>query len=370
VSRPLSLDISLPLHRFALSIQWETEESALGIFGPSGAGKTSILEAIAGLRRGARGTIRLGDESWLDTPRGLFVPPERRGVGYVPQDSLLFPHLDVIGNLTFGRARAARHAERRIPPRRVLDILELNELAGRRVGTLSGGERQRVALGRALSSAPALLLLDEPLAGLDRPLRRRILTCLFRIQREFRIPTLFVSHDPAEVALLSREVTVLERGEVVGRGQPEQVLHDPAILPMARAEGFENILHGRVAALVDGAAAIEVGPRMRVMVADPSLTSGAEVVIAARAEDLILAVHAPAGLSAQNLLAGTIREIREPAQGDPSGGQVVVLVDLDSVPAPLVVAVTGQARRRLALRRDLAVHVVGKANSFRVLATG
>ena len=370
MSRLLSLDVTLPLHRFALSMRWETAERALGIFGASGAGKTSLLEAIAGLRRPARGTIRFGDETWLDTSRGLFVPPERRGVGYVPQDSLLFPHLDVLGNLTAGRARAARHAERRIPPERVLDILELSGLAGRRVATLSGGERQRVALGRALSSAPALLLLDEPLAGLDRPLQRRILSCLFRIQREFRIPTLHVSHDPAEVALLSREVTVLERGEVVGRGRPEEVLADPAILPLARAEGFENILHGRVAALAEGGAAIEVGPRMQVLVADTSLAPGGEVVIAARAEDLILAVHAPAGLSAQNLLAGTVREIREPAQGDPAGGQVVVLVELDSVPAPLVVAVTGQARRRLALRRGLAVHVVAKANSFRVLATG
>jgi molybdate transport system ATP-binding protein len=268
-----------------------------------------------------------------------------------------------------GRARAAREPGRRIEPERVLEILELGDLARRRVATLSGGERQRVALGRALCSAPALLLLDEPLAGLDRPLQRRILSCLFRMQREFRIPTLHVSHDPAEIALLSREVTVLAAGRVVGRGRPEEVLHDPAVLPMARAEGYENVLHGRVAGGSAGAAAIEVGPRMQVTVADPSLAPGGEVVIAARAEDLIIAVHAPAGLSAQNVLAGTIREIREPARGDPAGGQVVVLVDLESVPAPLVVTVTEQARQRLSLRRALAVHVVGKANSFRVLAT-
>jgi len=369
MSRPLSLDFTLPLHRFALSIRWETTETALGIFGPSGAGKTSILETIAGLRREARGTIEVGGETWLDTTRGLFVPPERRGIGYVPQDSLLFPHRNVMENLMAGAARAARHVERRIAPEKVLEILELEDLAGRKVGTLSGGERQRVALGRALSSAPALLLLDEPLAGLDRPLQRRILSCLFRIQREFRIPTLHVAHDPAEIAILSREVTVLDAGEVVGRGRPEEVLQDPAILPLARAEGFENVLHGRVAAVADGAAAIEVGPRLQVTVADASLALEREVVIAARAEDLILAVHPPVGLSAQNTLPGTIREIREPAQGDPSGGQVVVLVGLDSVPAPIVVTVTGQARHRLALRRGLAVHVVAKANSFRVLAT-
>jgi molybdate transport system ATP-binding protein len=268
-----------------------------------------------------------------------------------------------------GAGRAARDARRRIAPERVLEILELTDLAGRRVGTLSGGERQRVALGRALSSAPALLLLDEPLAGLDRPLQRRILSCLFRIQREFHIPTLHVAHDPAEIVILSREVTVLDAGEVVGRGRPEEVLRDPAILPLARAEGYENVLHGRVTAVAEGAVAIEIGPRMQVTVADPSMAMESEVVIAARAEDLILAVHAPAGLSAQNILPGTIREIREPAQGDPSGGQVVVLVDLDSVPAPLVVTVTEQARRRLSLKPGLAVHVVGKANSFRVLAT-
>src|SRR5437899_8925254 len=165
------LDLTVPLDRFTLSIAWETSERFLGIFGPSGAGKTTILEAIAGLRRTARGVIRLDGRTCLDSERGIDLPPELRGVGYVPQDGLLFPHRDVFGNLLAGWRRAVQAAaplgsepRRRLAPERVLEVLELASLARRPIATLSGGEQRRVALGRALCSGPDLLLLDEPLA--------------------------------------------------------------------------------------------------------------------------------------------------------------------------------------------------------------
>jgi molybdate transport system ATP-binding protein len=369
MSRELVLDLSLKMDRFSLAVRWQTAEAALGIFGPSGAGKTTLLEVIAGLRRGARGVIRLGTDTWLDTSRGVCLPPERRGVGYVPQDALLFPHLDVMANILAGRRRAGRDAARRVAPERVLEILELTGFAGRPVGSLSGGEKQRVALGRALCSAPALLLLDEPLAGLDRPLRRRILSYLYRVQGEFGIPTLHVSHDAAEVAMIAREVAVLAAGQVVARGRPEEVLTGPAVLPMARADGFENVLHGQVIEAAAASAAVELAPGTRVTVAGVGLETGREAMIAARAEDLILAVQAPIGLSAQNILPGTIREIREPAAGDLPAGQVVAFVTLGGLATPIVVAITPQARLQLGLRPGLEVHVVCKANAFTVLAT-
>src|SRR5882672_887390 len=166
MSGGIDLDFRVPLGRFALSLVWKTADSSLGLFGPSGAGKTTALEAIAGLRRDAQGFIRVNDETWLDTSRGLRTPPEERGVGYVPQDTLLFPHRDVMGNLTAGRRRAERPGAKRLSAERVVEVLELGDLRSRAITTLSGGERQRVALGRALCSGPGLLLLDEPLASL------------------------------------------------------------------------------------------------------------------------------------------------------------------------------------------------------------
>lgn len=365
----LFLDITVPLDRFTLSVRWETSEAALGIFGPSGAGKTSILESIAGLRRGVRGAIRVGDETWLDTSLDLSLPPERRGVGYVPQDALLFPHRDVIGNVLSGQRRAERTAAGRVAPERVLEVLELTDLRRSDVASLSGGERQRVALGRALCSGPTLLLLDEPLAGLDQPLRRRILPYLFRIQQEFAIPTIYVSHEAAEVTLLSREVLVLAAGSAVARGRPEEVFINPAIYPMARAGGFENLVAGRVVESSEAVASVELEPGTRITVAAPDLQPGSEVRIAARAEDLILAIHPPTGLSAQNVLAGEIREIREPARLEGSAGQVVVVVAVGRLLTPLVATITAQACRQLALRPGLRVHLICKANALHVLAT-
>lgn len=364
----LLIDITMPLDRFTLSVRWETSGAALGIFGPSGAGKTSILESVAGLRRGARGTIRVGGETWLDSSRGLILPPERRGVGYVPQDALLFPHRDVLGNVVSGSARARRSGGLRVDPERALEVLELNALRHRDVSSLSGGERQRVALGRALCSGPAILLLDEPLGGLDQPLRRRILPYLLRIQKEFAVPTVYVSHEATEVTLLSREVLVLSAGRAVARGRPEEIFIDRSVFPMARAGGFENILAGRVVESSESVATVELEPGTRVTVAGPGLEPGREVIVAARAEDLILATHPPTGLSAQNILAGAIREIREPAGQDGSGGQVVVIVAVGRLEAPLVAAITAQACRQLGLVPGLPVHLVCKANSLHVLA--
>jgi molybdate transport system ATP-binding protein len=361
-STRFDLDLAVPLDRFELRVRWETDEPSLGVFGPSGAGKTTLLLALAGLRRGARGRIRFGGETWLDTERGVMRPPEARGIGYVPQDALLFPHRSVLGNILAGRRRARSGAAPAIDPQRVLDVLALRDLEHRSVADLSGGERQRVALGRALCSGPRLLLLDEPLAGLDLPLRRRVLNDLLAIREAFGLPTLFVSHDPAEVRVMSREVIVLSAGRMAGRGRPGEIFARPEIFPLARAEGMENVLQGVVVERSEGAAVMEMEPGLRVVVPGADLERGARVAIGLGAEDLILATGDPAGLSARNRIPGRIRDVR------PAGGEVLVVVDIGTGGVPLVVSITAEAERQLGIRPGREVLLLFKAGACRVIA--
>jgi molybdate transport system ATP-binding protein len=219
----MSLEISqlrLPLASFALELDARLEAPVTGLFGPSGAGKTSLLETIAGLRRPAGGRITLDGAVLTDSAARIFRPPENRGVGFVPQDSALFTHLNVRENLCYSQ-RTRHHATRPgISYQHVLDVLNLGSLVARRIGSLSGGERQRVAFGRALLAAPHLLLLDEPLASLDRELKDQILPYLRLIRDEFKIPMLLVSHSADEMVALCDDVLVLEQGRCVRRGPP------------------------------------------------------------------------------------------------------------------------------------------------------
>src|SRR5262245_2438172 len=192
---------------FALDLSFEAGGGITALFGPSGSGKSTTLALIAGLLRPDAGTIRLGDRVLVDVAAGVFLPPERRRVGLVFQDHLLFPHLTVGQNLLFGHGR---RSSRPMEMARVLEVLDIGDLVQRRPETRSGGQRQRVALGRALLRGPELLLMDEPLAALDQSLKDRILTYLERAVREWRVPTVFVSHDQADVHRLADHVVVIE----------------------------------------------------------------------------------------------------------------------------------------------------------------
>ncbi len=211
-------------HRFrsglTLDAAFDTTAQVTALLGPSGAGKTTILYMIAGLLRPQSGTIQMNDHSWLDTRRGVNVPVERRRVGFVFQDHLLFPHLSVERNLMYGRRRRAGRSSA-IDVARVIEVLELAELLGRAVRNLSGGEKQRVALGRSLLCGPELLLLDEPLAALDDAIKNRILTYLERVVAEWHVPTIYVSHNAGEVRRLADYVVVMEQGRVVCCGTKE-----------------------------------------------------------------------------------------------------------------------------------------------------
>ena len=368
MSEGIELDLRVPLDRFQLELGWETRERNLGIFGHSGAGKTTVLETLAGIRPAARGTIRVMGEIWLDTQRGICLPPEKRGVGYVPQDALLFPHRDVTGNLLAGARRFWGAAGLMPSLDKVIEVLELDPLKHADVSELSGGEKQRVALGRALCSGPRLLLLDEPFAGLDLPLRHRILPYLVRVQEEFRLPTLCVSHDATEMKVLSREVTVLEAGKVLARGRPDEVFLNPTILPLLREEGFENVLEGTVREAKESGMLVGLEPDLCVLIPRGDFTGDRRVVFGLRAEDTLLALGQPAGLSAQNVLPGIVREIREGTEGGGTEGPVLVGVSLGSGERRMMASITRQSLQRLALTPGTPIHLVFKAQSCRILA--
>ena len=368
----LTVQARLPLDRFELNIDLRAEKHVTGIFGVSGAGKTSLLETICGVRRQARGIITLGKETWLDSDREVFVKPSQRHIGYVPQDGLLFPHKDVRHNLLAGRKRGVRRGH---PVQQtfetVVHILELDPLLKRDVHTLSGGERQRVALGRALCSGPRLLLLDEPFASLDVALRRKLLPFLRRVRAEFQIPMLFVSHDPLEVQALCDDLIVLRDGTIISHGDPRSVLTASDIFPLAEQHGFENILPCYA---VEGSGSTgqvrlgEGGDAERVPVELVTLRSEAQpgeaLLAGIPAHDIMLATQRPEGLSARNVLSARITQLR-------SVGHVgLATAELNPALPSLTVEVTEKSFVELGLRVGSEVFLVIKATSCRLYRTG
>jgi len=216
----LMVEVEKQLGDFAVSALFAGETGATALFGPSGAGKTSVINMIAGLLRPDRGRITLADEVLFDAGAHVDLPAWRRRIGYVFQDGRLFPHLSVRHNLYYGRWMSG-HSPDAAAFAHVVELLNIGPLLDRRPGKLSGGERQRVAVGRALLTRPRLLLLDEPLASLDQPRKKDILPYLERLRDEARVPIIYVSHDAAEVRRIATRVVRIEEGRVTATGGVE-----------------------------------------------------------------------------------------------------------------------------------------------------
>ncbi len=350
--------IELPLARFPLRVDLKLGRGVTALMGPSGSGKTSLLESMAGLRRAARGRIALEGERWLDSDAGLDLPPNRRRVGYVPQDSGLFPHLSVLGNVRFGvRDEAAAES--------AIDTLEIRELLGRYPASLSGGERQRVALARALATRPRLLLLDEPLASLDLALRQRVLPYLVRIRDRWQVPCLYVTHNVGEALAVAERLVLLQEGRVHAEGPPHELL---AVAAASREadEGLENLLGGRVAGHDPDAGVTRIellaGPVVSVSLA-LDRTPGQAVTLSVRAEDVLVAVEPVRGLSARNVFAARIAAVER------TGPDVTLhcaLEDWDRGPRWFA-RVTPAAVSALGLAAGIRVWLAVKSHSVRIV---
>jgi molybdate transport system ATP-binding protein len=353
----IALDIELPLSRFPLRVAAKLGHHAVAILGPSGAGKTSLLETIAGLRRKASGRIAIDGEVLMDTATGVFLPPERRRIGYVPQDACLFPHLDVRGNVRFGMSRGSRDALFD----EAVSILEIAPLLDRFPATLSGGERQRVALARAIATQPRLLLLDEPLAAVDVELKERILPYLLRVEETMRTPLLYVTHNAGEAEAVAEEALLLREGTVVLQGPAAAVLRSTTLSTVDPDTRFENILAGVVEPAEGPAetAVLRVGSTRLIVPAAAATPARARTIYAVSPEDIIVSTRAPENISARNVLRGTV--VSE------QGSQAGVWIRVAAGGLDWTVRLTRSAAEQLRLLPGTTAWLVLKTHAFRRL---
>ena len=355
----IDLDLSLPLARFTLEVRTRLEGQAVAILGPSGSGKTSLLESIAGLRPQARGRLAIDDWVLVDSEKGVRIPPERRHLGYVPQDSLLFPHLSVAQNVRFG-VQARRGDGAKLFDEAVA-ILEIEPLLARYPTTLSGGERQRVALARAIATRPRLLLLDEPLAAVDVAHRDRILPYLLRVRSEMRIPFLYVTHNAGEAEALASEAILIRAGKIVAQGSPAEILRPLSLAAADPAASFENVFEGKLEPLPasPGSARLHLpgGGALVVPLLHGAATGHAVYGIAP--EDILISTAALARVSARNVFEGEVESVEH------SGPDVLVRVRAASTSWRALL--TSEATLDLELSPGKSVWIAVKTQAFRRL---
>jgi molybdate transport system ATP-binding protein len=346
---------------FRLEVAWRVEPGeVLVLFGPSGAGKTQTLRAIAGLLRPHAGRMEVDSQTVYDSQESIWAPPHQRRVGYVPQEYRLFPHLTVSQNIAFGlkpRAQAGSSPELR----RLLDAFDLSPLAGQRPHQLSGGQRQRVALARALATSPRLLLLDEPFSALDAELRRTLRTELRRRLASWNIPVVLVTHDREEALAFGHRVLVMELGSIVAEGVPLQVLGQPPTSLVARLVGVENLYQALVTAISpqNGTMLCRVGEvDLEASLADVRV--GERLGLGLRSRDVILAIQRPQGLSARNILEGRVAAMEARSPG--------LQVEVDCHGLLVRSLVTQEAAQELGLSPGNTVWVIVKASSFFLVA--
>ncbi len=338
---------------FSLDVDFTVAGSRIGIFGPSGSGKSTLFGLLAGLVRPDAGSIRLDGDTLFDSARGIDLPPERRRIGVVFQQAHLFPHLSVQGNLLYGWKRLPP-GERRIDPQTLIEVLHLEALLQRQVTTLSGGERQRVTLGRAVLACPRLLIMDEPLTGLDDTLKFQIIPYLNKVGAEFAVPFLFISHDVQEMRLLTDRVLEFANGCLAGESTPEALARRR--LDGGRT-GYLNLLRLDEPRPVDGLWSLRWGAH-RLVMAEPG-NPGGETMVELAAKDVTLFKRHPEASSARNLLACRVTGLF--AVGNRVG------VELVCGDRTLVAQVVSDAARELGLAVGVEVVAAIKASAFRRL---
>ena len=324
------------------------------LFGPSGSGKTTILRCLAGLDRPQEGSIRFDQDIWFDAAHGINLPPQQRRLAYVAQDYGLFPHLTVAENIRFGMDPTAAAAKNRVDT--LLQTVHLEGVSDRLPAQLSGGERQRVALARALARNPRLILLDEPLAALDLPLREPMRRELRRILCAVDVPSVVVTHDRVDALTLGDHMAVLSDGRIRQVGRVDDVFSRPTDVAVAASVGVETVAPGEVVDSADGLVTVRVGSA-RIQCAKHGISTGA-VLVCIRAEDVLLDTLRTGHVSARNQLAGRVTALQ------PEGSVVRVIVDCGFLLSALV---TRPACDELGLSEGAAVTAIIKATAVHLI---
>ncbi len=328
------------------------------LFGPSGAGKTSILRMIAGIVRPDSGRIALGDKVYFDSESGISLPMQERKIGYVFQNHVLFPHLTAEQNVMYG-ARPEGNRSARDRARELISMLGIENAADRRPRHLSGGEQQRVALARALATDPRIMLLDEPLSAVDLSTRSRLIEEISAIQRRSGIPFIYVTHNQSEAVRLGDRMIVIDEGKVVQQGAPLEIFNAPRTASVARVVGAENIFVGTILHhhMEDGITTVDINS---CLIEAPlnGLPAGSRVTIGIRSDDIIVSREHLRQISARNVLCGTIRDILS----DIDKTELVVHSGID-----FKVSITQAAVRELELKAGGTVYLLIKARAVHLL---
>ncbi|MCI0489294.1 MAG: molybdenum ABC transporter ATP-binding protein [Blastocatellia bacterium] len=347
---------------FMLDVEFDAPPGVTILFGASGSGKTTTLRAIAGIVRPDSGRIVVGDRALFDSSQGIDLPIRERGVGYVFQNLALFPHLSALGNVEFGQPSVPR-GERQKRAMELMAALSIEHTAHRKPRDISGGEAQRVALARALFCRPQILLLDEPLSAIDEATKLGIIADLKAINRQLRLPIVYVTHSREEAVTLGERVIVYERGRVTSTGEPLEVFGSPVTASIARLTGVENIFEGRVMGKNEagGTMSVEVtdgGGVCRLDVPFGREAAGQSVKVAVQSGDILLATEEPRSTSARNILCGRIATIED------KGNRTLVRVASGVM---WNVSVTRQAVEELKLSAGQDVWLAVKTHSCYVL---
>jgi molybdate transport system ATP-binding protein len=341
---------------FLLDVSLQVPPGISILFGPSGAGKSTLLDCIAGLVRPDAGRIAAGEEILFDSQADVNRPPQKRRIAYVFQTLALFPHLSAEENVSYG-LDGLPHEQRAARVQEILEAFRVEKLRTRKPPEISGGERQRIALARSLVTQPRVLLLDEPLTGLDAELKAAIVDDLRAWNAARRIPILYVTHTREEVDALGERVIAMDHGRVISTGTPVEVLEAPRHKRLAQAAGFENLLGGTVVDLreADGVMRVRLSEsRCEIEVPLGYAAAGDRVRVAIRAGDILLATSQPHDLSARNLIEGKLVAM------EPRGTLVRARVDCG---VNFIVHLTPGAVRTLELAEGRHVWLVLKTHS-------
>lgn len=350
----LEVAVEKALGSFAVEARFESGAGITALFGKSGAGKTSVVQMLAGLITPDSGRIVLDGKVLFDGAGRIRVPPERRRIGYIFQDARLFPHMTVRHNLNFGKRRQGKE-QADITEDAVTEVLGIGHLLGRRTHDLSGGERQRVAIGRALLASPRLLLMDEPLASLDAERKQEIIPFIDRVHRQFEIPTIYVSHAVEEILELATTMVLLEDGRVTASGTVEEVMNRPELARVVGQGDAGTVIPATVTDRdEENNLATLAFPGGQFRIPASGMAAGTRARIRVRARDVSLALDRPANVSVLNVFEGRIAEI---AAAD--GAQADVLVEVGAV--QLWSRVTAKSVRDLGLAPGRTVYAMVKA---------